>query len=68
MTASFAQLMTPAEVAAAFRVTTRTVAQWSRAGRLHAVRTPAAKGYGHRRYRRADVEALLRDDAEGGAA
>lgn len=48
-------LMTPAEVAAIFGVQAKTVAAWSRAGRLDAVRTLG----GHRRYRREEVENLL---------
>lgn len=48
-------LMTPGEVAALFRVHVSTVARWATEGRLGAIVTPG----GHRRYRRADVEALL---------
>lgn len=47
-------LMTPAEVAAMFRVSPKTVARWSRAGRLTATRTLG----GHRRFRAEEVEAL----------
>jgi excisionase family DNA binding protein len=52
-------LMTPAEVAALFRVSPKTVARWSRAGRLTAVKTLG----GHRRFRSDEVE-TLRADAE----
>jgi excisionase family DNA binding protein len=47
-------LLTPAEVAALFRVDPKTVTRWARAGRLDAVRTLG----GHRRYRAAQVHAL----------
>ncbi len=47
-------LMTPAEVAALFRVSPKTVARWSRAGKLTALRTLG----GHRRFRVAEVQAL----------
>ncbi|PZG12965.1 MerR family DNA-binding transcriptional regulator [Micromonospora craterilacus] len=48
-------LMTPAEVADLFRVNTKTVTKWAAAGRLTSIRTLG----GHRRYRRAEVYALL---------
>ncbi|GHH67125.1 hypothetical protein GCM10017673_13780 [Streptosporangium violaceochromogenes] len=48
-------LLTPAEVAAVFRVDTKTVGRWARAGRLTSVHTLG----GHRRYREAEVRALL---------
>lgn len=51
----FEDLMTPAEVAQAFRVDPKTVSRWAVAGRLTSVRTPG----GHRRYLRREVEALL---------
>lgn len=47
-------LMTPAEVAALFRVSPKTVARWSRAGKLTALRTLG----GHRRFRVDEVQAL----------
>lgn len=52
------ELMTPAEVASAFRVNPKTVYRWARAGKLTSVRTLG----NHRRYRRADVEALMRGE------
>lgn len=52
---TFEDLMTPAEVAAAFHVDPKTVTRWAVAGRLRSVRTPG----GHRRYFRSEVEALL---------
>ena len=48
-------LLTPAEVATLFRVDPKTVTRWAQAGRLSAVRTLG----GHRRYRRAEVLAML---------
>lgn len=48
-------LMTPAEVAALFRVDPKTVTRWADAGKVTAVRTLG----GHRRYRRDEVENLL---------
>jgi excisionase family DNA binding protein len=50
-------LLTPAEVAAAFRVDAKTVTRWAKAGKLGSVRTLG----GHRRYREAEVRALLSD-------
>ena len=41
------QLLTPAEVAAMFRVNPKTVTRWARAGKLTAIRTLG----GHRRFR-----------------
>jgi excisionase family DNA binding protein len=48
-------LLTPAEVAAVFRVDPKTVARWAVAGKLNAVRTLG----GHRRYRADEVMRLL---------
>jgi excisionase family DNA binding protein len=53
-------LLTPAEVATAFKVDARTVARWAKAGRLGFTWTPG----GHRRYSRAEVTALLRGEGE----
>jgi excisionase family DNA binding protein len=53
------QLLTPREAAGLLGVRTTTIARWSREGRLASVPTPG----GHRRYRLADVRALL-DAAE----
>jgi predicted site-specific integrase-resolvase len=49
-------LMTRRQVAYLFRVTSSAVAIWARRGRLAEVRDKA----GRPRYRRADVEALMR--------
>ena len=48
-------LLTPREAAEMFGVNANTLARWVRAGRLASVTTPG----GHRRYRRADVHALM---------
>lgn len=56
----FEPMMTPAEVAAAFRVDAATVSRWARAGKINSVRTLG----GHRRYRESEVRALLSGDTE----
>ena len=48
-------LLTPAEVAAMFRVDPKTVTRWAKAGKLSSIRTLG----GHRRYRAREVQALL---------
>ena len=48
-------LLTPAEVAALFRVDPKTVTRWAKAGKLTSIRTLG----GHRRYREQEVRALL---------
>jgi excisionase family DNA binding protein len=48
-------LLTPAEVAAMFRVDPKTVTRWAKAGKLSAIRTLG----GHRRYKESEVRALL---------
>lgn len=50
-------LLTPAEVAAMFRVDPKTVTRWAQAGRISSIRTPG----GHRRYRESEIRALLGD-------
>lgn len=52
---SQSELMTPAEVAALFRVDPKTVTRWAVAGKLQSLRTLG----GHRRYRASEVYALL---------
>jgi len=49
------RLLTPAEVAAMFRVDPKTVTRWAKAGKLSSIRTLG----GHRRYREAEVHAFL---------
>lgn len=48
-------LLTPAEVAALFRVDPKTVTRWAKAGKLTAIRTLG----GHRRYKASQVNQLL---------
>ena len=57
-------LLTPAEVAAIFRVDPKTVTRWAAATppRLDSIRTPG----GHRRFRRGEVDRLLNKREEEG--
>jgi excisionase family DNA binding protein len=48
-------LLTPAEVAALFRVNPKTVTRWARAGKLTAIRTLG----GHRRFRASEIRRCL---------
>ena len=48
-------LLTPAEVAAMFRVDPKTVTRWAKAGKLSSIRTLG----GHRRFRESEVRELL---------
>ena len=48
-------LLTPAEVAALFRVDPKTVSRWAKAGKISAIRTVG----GHRRYFESEVRDLL---------
>jgi excisionase family DNA binding protein len=48
-------LLTPAEVAALFRVDPKTVTRWAKSGKLACIRTLG----GHRRYLETEVTALL---------
>jgi excisionase family DNA binding protein len=52
------ELLTPAEVAAMFRVNPKTVTRWHRTGKISAIRTLG----GHRRFRATEIRRLL---AEG---
>jgi excisionase family DNA binding protein len=58
----FEKLLTPAEVAAIWKVDPKTVTRWAKAGRITSVRTLG----GHRRFREAEVWALLQASTEGG--
>jgi len=49
-------LLTPAEVAALFRVDPKTVTRWAKAGKLTSIRTLG----GHRRYKESEVKTLLK--------
>lgn len=60
--------MTPAEVAEAFKVNDETVHRWTREGRLHAIRLPGGGKRGLKRFRREDVEAILRGEPEAVAS
>lgn len=64
MRRDYDELLTSAEVGAMLRVDPKTVTRWAAAGRLRAIRTLG----GHRRYRRSDIEAILRGEqpATGG--
>lgn len=55
------KLLTPAEVAALFRVDPKTVTRWAKAGKLSSIRTLG----GHRRYWEAEVRALLQQTGPG---
>lgn len=48
-------LLTPAEVAALFRVNPKTVTRWARAGKITAIRTLG----GHRRFRASEIRRCL---------
>lgn len=58
MAADQNDLLTPAEVAALFRVNPKTVTRWARAGKISAIRTLG----GHRRFRRGEIAAVLRSE------
>ena len=55
------RLLTPAEVAAMFRVDPKTVTRWAKAGKLSSIRTLG----GHRRYREAEIKGLLQESTSG---
>jgi excisionase family DNA binding protein len=48
-------LMTPGEVAALFRVDSKTVGRWARRGQIRSIRTPS----GRHLFRRSEVRAVL---------
>ena len=50
------KLLTPAEVAALFRVDPKTVTRWAKAGKLTSIKTLG----GHRRYKESEVKTLLK--------
>ena len=50
-------LLTPAEVAAMFRVNPKTVTRWARAGKITAIRTLG----GHRRFRASEINRCLEE-------
>ena len=49
------ELLTPAEVAAMFRVNPKTVTRWARAGKISAIRTLG----GHRRFKASEIRKYL---------
>lgn len=49
------ELLTPAEVAAMFRVNPKTVTRWARAGRITYIKTLG----GHRRFKASEIRRLL---------
>ena len=55
-------LLTPAEVAALFRVDPKTVTRWAKAGKLSSIRTLG----GHRRYRADEVRKFLEGAKKSG--
>jgi excisionase family DNA binding protein len=55
------KLLTPAEVAAMFRVDPKTVTRWAKSGKLSSIRTLG----GHRRYREAEIRGLLEESTSG---
>ena len=57
-------LLTPAEVAALFRVDPKTVTRWAKAGKITAIRTLG----GHRRYRQSEVLGLLKANQTSGGS
>jgi len=59
-TASTDRWLMPAEAAALFPASTRALRKWAKAGLLNTHRTPG----GHRRYREAEVLALVDELAE----
>lgn len=50
-------LLTPAEVAALFRVDPKTVTRWAKAGKISSIRTLG----GHRRFRKEEIMSLLEE-------
>src|SRR5690606_7838583 len=50
-------LLTPAEVAALFRVDPKTVTRWAKAGKISSIRTLG----GHRRFRKDEIMSLLQE-------
>lgn len=60
-----AVLLTTSEVADRYRVHPNTIRRWVRQGKISAITIPA--GGRMKRYRKADVEAVLADDSAGAA-
>ena len=51
--------LSPGEVARMFGVDPKTVVRWAQIGKLRSTRTLGITGAGHRRFYRAEVEALM---------
>jgi excisionase family DNA binding protein len=49
------KMLMPSETARMFGVAEQTLARWARAGKVPSIKTPG----GHRRYREAEIRALL---------
>ena len=54
------ELLPIGAVAREFNVSVRTIRRWEAAGKISAIRLPG----GHRRFHRADIDALLTPDTE----
>lgn len=57
-------LLTPRQVMARLNVSQKTLWRWGEAGRIRVVKLPG----GHRRYPRADVEAIARGESAAAVA
>jgi excisionase family DNA binding protein len=57
-------LLTPAEVAALFRVDPKTVTRWAQAGKLSSIRTLG----GHRRFSSEEIRKLLGANRQAGSS
>ena len=57
-------LLTPAEVAAMFRVDPKTVTRWAKSGKITAIRTLG----GHRRFRSREISRFLEELSTGTGA
>lgn len=55
------ELMTPGEVAKLFAVDPKTVSRWANAGKISSVKTLG----GHRRFRAAEIRAMLANNQSG---
>lgn len=59
-TADYDQLLRPQDVALIFRVDPKTVTRWANKKRLTSVRTPG----GHRRFKKSEIDILLKSDQQ----
>jgi excisionase family DNA binding protein len=51
--------MAPHEAAEALRTDVKTLGRWATAGRIRSFRTPGIVGSGHRRFYRAEIDAII---------